>query len=188
MADSPKILVFAGSARRDSQNKKLAARAAAIAKGHGAAVTLIDLADYDAPIYSGDIESASGLPETMRQLKAQFASHDGFLISTPEYNGHVPPLLINCFSWASRAENEERSMVAFAGKKAGLMAASPGRLGGIRVLPRLRSTLADLGVMVVPGFVSLPGASKAFSDDGTLSEDVESSIAALVQRLTEAVK
>jgi len=115
-ADIPKIAVFAGSARNGSFNKKLAQAAATIAQSHGLSVTLLDLADYDAPIYNGDIETSTGLPESMRKLKAILASQDGFLISTPEYNGHVPPLLTNCFSWVSRKENDEQSMIAFDGK------------------------------------------------------------------------
>ena len=183
----PKIVVFAGSARSESFNKKLAATAASIAESKGLTVTLLDLADFDAPVYNGDIEAEAGLPESMRRLKTILTSHDGFLIATPEYNGHVPPLLSNCFSWVSRKENDEKSMIAFEGKTAGLMATSPGRLGGIRVLPRLRSTLADLGVMVVPGFVSVPSAMNAFDDEGVVSEDVSASITALVERLRDAI-
>lgn len=187
MAKAIKIAVFAGSARRDSFNKKLAKVAASIAEDQGFDVTLIDLADFEAPVYSGDIEADSGLPESMRKLKTILASQDGFLISTPEYNGHVPPLLVNCFSWASRTEGDEQGMIAFKGKKAGLMATSPGGLGGIRVLPRLRSTLADLGVMVVPGFVTVPKAMQAFDDNGAVSEDVAASISALAERLKDAI-
>ena len=82
MAKAIKIAVFAGSARRDSFNKKLAKVAASIAEDQGFDVTLIDLADFEAPVYSGDIEADSGLPESMRKLKTILASQDGFLIST----------------------------------------------------------------------------------------------------------
>ena len=183
----PTIVVFAGSARKDSFNKKLAKAAATIAESKGLNVTLLDLADFDAPVYNGDIEDASGLPESMRKLKAILVSHDGFLISTPEYNGHVPPLLVNCFGWASRPEGDEKGMIAYKGKVAGLMATSPGKLGGIRVLPRLRSTLSDLGIMVVPGFVSLPFAEEAFDDNDGVSEQIAASIGTLVERLKDAI-
>ncbi|OED44628.1 hypothetical protein AB833_01165 [Chromatiales bacterium (ex Bugula neritina AB1)] len=179
-----KLLVFSGSTRANSLNAKLAAAAAAIAQQQGADVTLINLADYPASIYNGDDETANGIPESIRQLKKIMAAHDGFIISSPEYNGHIPPLLSNTFSWASRAENDETGMVAYTGKKAAIMGASPGRLGGIRMLPRLRDTLAELGITVVPGFVTLPMATSAFADDGALTnEAAATSTHSLVQRL-----
>ena len=183
---TPKILIFAGSARTESINKKLATATAAIAKNSNATITLADLADYPAPVYNGDDEQATGIPPTMREFKSLMQNHDGFIVSTPEYNGHVPPLLCNTFSWISRSEGDEKGMVAFNGKKAAIMAASPGRLGGIRVLPRLRDTLAELGVVVAPGFVTVPQASSAFANDGLpADEQLTTQIKQLVDKLIE---
>ena len=164
-----KVLVFAGSTRKDSVNKKLAVVAADAARAAGGDVTLIDLADYPAPVYDGDFEANEGIPQTMRDLKALIASHDGMIIVTPEYNGFVPPVLVNSLDWVSRPEGDEASCAAFAGKKVAIAAASPGGMGGVRVIPRLRDFLAELGVMTVPGFVTLPGAYKAFDDNGKLT-------------------
>jgi len=78
-------------------------------------------------------------------------------------------------------------MVAFSGKKAAIMAASPGRLGGIRVIPRLRDTLAELGVVVVPGFVTVPSASSAFDENGNpTDEQLRNNIKQLVEKLITA--
>lgn len=181
-----KILVFAGSVRHASFNKQLAKAMAALARSAGAEITFVDLADYDAPLYSGDIEADSGIPQTMQDIKALMKQHDGFIIATPEYNGHVPPLLVNIFSWASRSTADEKGMVAFTGKHAAIVAASPGRLGGIRVIPRLRDMLAELGVTVVPGFVTVPQAMSAFNDDGSLKEPATENAIALVGRLIDA--
>lgn len=181
---STKLLAFAGSARTNSCNKKLAKAASVIA---GKSVNFIDLADYPAPVYNGDDEIANGLPQTMQQVKTLMQQHDGFIIATPEYNGHVPPLLCNVFSWISRKEGDEKSMVAFDGKYAAIMAASPGRLGGVRVIPRLRDTLAELGVTVVPGFVTVPSAYAAFDENGTPVDDqVTNNIQVLVTNLINA--
>ena len=166
-----RILVFAGSARSGSINKKLAIATAAIAEKTSAKVTFADLADYPAPVYNGDDETANGLPQTMRDFKKLVQQHDGFIVVSPEYNGHVPPLLVNTFGWISRTEDGEKGLVAFKGKKAAIMAASPGRLGGIRVIPRLRDSLAELGVVVVPGSITLPSAESAFDDNGNLADE-----------------
>lgn len=175
-----RLLVFAGSTRTDSCNKKLASAAAKIAQNSGANVTLADLADYPAAIYNGDDEATAGIPQTMREFKSLMQQHDAFIVASPEYNGHVPPLLVNTFSWISRSEGDEPGNIAFGGKKAAIMAASPGKLGGIRVIPRLRDTLAELGVVVVPGFVTLPSASSAFDDNEAPADE---QLAANIQRL-----
>ena len=93
-----KVLIFSGSTRTGSVNTKLAAVACQAAIDAGADATLIDLTNYPAGIYNGDEEAASGIPEAIRKLKKQMAQSDGFVIVTPEYNGHVPPLLGNTFS------------------------------------------------------------------------------------------
>ncbi len=183
-----KVLVFAGSTRKDSVNKKLAAVAADTVRSAGGDVTLIDLADYPAPVYDGDIEAGEGIPQTMRELKTLIASHDAMLIVTPEYNGFVPPVLVNSLDWASRPEGEEASCAVFTGKKVALAAASPGARGGVRVIPRLRDFLAELGTMIVPGFVTLPGAYQAFDENGKLTNAATvSRLEALVDRLLASI-
>ena len=70
----PKILAFSGSARLESWNKKLISYSASVLRSHGATVTLIDLRDFPMPIYDGDIESGSGIPENGLKLKALMMS------------------------------------------------------------------------------------------------------------------
>ena len=67
-----KILAFAGSARKDSWNKKIGQIAAEGAREKGAAVTWIDLKDYALPLMDQDLEEASGLPENAKKLKKLF--------------------------------------------------------------------------------------------------------------------
>ena len=86
---TPKILAFAGSARRDSFNKKLVRIAADSAREAGAEVTLIELEDYSLPLFNQDEEAASGLPPNGRKLKDLFLSHHGLLIASPEYNSSI---------------------------------------------------------------------------------------------------
>lgn len=164
-----KLLIFAGSARKASTNKKLAALAASTAEKAGAEVTLIDLADFDMPIYNGDIEAASGLPENARRLKKLFVEHDGFFIASPEYNSSISPLLKNALDWISRPHTEnEPGLWAFSGKIAALGSVAPGALGGLRGLVALRMMLGNIGVTVVPTQVAVPMGPSAFDADGAL--------------------
>ncbi|MEM7294476.1 MAG: NAD(P)H-dependent oxidoreductase [Pseudomonadota bacterium] len=166
-----KILAFAGSARKDSLNKKLARVAADYAQSSGADVTFIDLADFPMPLFDQDLESEHGLPEKAREFKQLLIEHDGFLIASPEYNSAYSALLKNVLDWASRAEtDDEPPLQAFRGKTAGLLATSPGGLGGIRGLVVLRMLLGNLGVNVFPDQLAVPNGFSAFAADGALTD------------------
>jgi len=160
----PKILAFSGSIRRDSWNRKLIQAAVGATRAAGGDVTLIDLADYPLPLYNGDLEDRDGLPDNALRLKALFKEHDAFLIASPEYNSSVPPLLKNTIDWVSREWQGESGLVPYQNKVAAIMGASPGALGGMRMLPHLRQILNTLGVLVLPGQFSLPHADKAFDE------------------------
>ena len=183
-----RILVFAGSARRDSLNKKLAREAARFAREAGAEATFIDLDDYPIPLYHGDLEAAEGMPENARKLRALFLAHDALLVASPENNSSVTALLKNTIDWLSRDLGEGRGddsgLAPWRGKVAGLMAASPGAFGGVRGLPHLRQVLATLGVTVLGTQVAVPRAHEAFGDDGRLADE---RVAKSVRALAEAV-
>ena len=171
MPVTPKILAFAGSAREGSYNKKLIRVAAKAAQKAGAQVTLIDLKDYPMPLMSEDLEAKDGMPEFAKKIKELMRSHDGFLISTPEYNSSMPPLLKNTIDWASRKESkEETPLIAYKEKIGAVLSASPGALGGLRSLMTLRAILSHVGVLVIPQQHALAKAHEAFNDDGTLKD------------------
>ena len=169
--NQPKILAFAGSTSTGSFNKKLVAIAADGARSAGAQVTSIDLRDFPMPLYDADLETASGLPENARKFKNLLREHDGLLISSPEYNSSISAVLKNAIDWASRAESDdEPPVVAFKGKVAALMSASPGGLGGLRGLVHLRSILGNIGIIVLPDQVSISSAHEAFDESGKLKD------------------
>ena len=183
-----KILAFAGSTRHDSWNQKLVQAAAAAARRAGAEVTLLDLKDYPLPLYNGDLEAKEGLPEPAQRLKSLFKAHDGLLIAGPEYNSSVSPLLKNTLDWISREWHGESGLVPYQNKVAAIMAASPGALGGMRMLPHLRQILNTLGVLVLPSQLSVPKVTEAFTQDGSLkSPDRLLELVAELVRVSEAV-
>ncbi len=167
-----KILAFAGSARKDSFNKKLVAIAAEGASQAGAEVTLIDLADYPMPLFNEDLEKEQGIPETALAFKQLLIEHDAILISSPEYNSAFSPLLKNVIDWASRASSEnEPPLAAYRGKHVVIMSTSPGALGGMRGLVFLRMLLGNLGMVVLPEQQAVGNAYKVFNEDGSLNDD-----------------
>lgn len=169
--DGPHILAFAGSARRESYNRQLVRVAAEGARAAGARVTLLDLKDYPLPLFDEDLERDEGTPENATKLKQLFLEHDGLLIATPEYNSSITPLLKNTIDWVSRSAEGESPLAAYQGKVAGLMAASPGGLGGLRGLVHLRSILSNIGVIVLPDQSAIPRAFEAFDEYGQLKDE-----------------
>ncbi|MBD3278841.1 MAG: FMN reductase [Candidatus Aegiribacteria sp.] len=186
MAD---ILAFAGSTREGSYNRKLIKIAAGGAEEAGARVDLVELIDYPMPIMNQDLEEREGMPEKAREFKKLMLQSRGLLISAPEYNSSVTPLLKNVLDWASRSESpDEKPLLAYRNKIAVIMSASPGRLGGMRGLVVLRLMLWNLGVTVLPATRSISGADEAFDEYGSLkSGRQQKAVMRLGRILAEAV-
>jgi NAD(P)H-dependent FMN reductase len=160
-----KLLVFAGSLRSDSCNKKFAREAMRLAKEADAECEFVDLKEYPMPVYDGDIEATSGIPQTTSALGKKIAAVDALIISTPEYNGSIPGPLKNVIDWLSRDKP-----VSMSGKYLLLLAASPGALGGVRSLWHSRQPFEVLGVHVFPDMQGLPDAYNAFDEQGKLKD------------------
>ncbi len=152
------VLVFAGSTRDGSYNKKLALESAAIAKEMGAKVTVIDLKDYSMPFYNADLEKNEGMPKNAKRFRNAMISNQVIIIAAPEYNASIPALLKNVLDWASRSEEGAYSQEAFKGKKFVIMSASPGRGGGAKGLVHLRAIIEVLGGEVIEKQVTIPQA------------------------------
>ncbi|MAY70707.1 NADPH-dependent FMN reductase [Halomonas litopenaei] len=172
MSDTrPRILVFAGSAREDSFNKRLARLMAQRIDELGGQATFVDLRDFPMPIYDGDLEAGEGLPEHASRLKRMFMEHQGLAIASPEYNGFITPLLKNTIDWVSRPDGDLGALEPYQHKVAAIVGASPGGLGGLRALPLLRQLLSNIGVTVLPDQLAVGGAGSAFHEDGSLADE-----------------
>jgi NAD(P)H-dependent FMN reductase len=169
MTIQPTILVFAGSAREGSYNKKLARVVSEALQAAGAKVTLVDLRDFPMPLFDQDLEAA-GDPAPVTALKTLMKQADGFVISSPEHNSTYSALLKNTIDWASRKREGETALQCFAGKAALLVSASPGQLGGLRGLLALRALLGNLRVLVSPDQLAVSSAHTAFREDGSLAD------------------
>lgn len=185
MSTRPRILAFGGSLRQGSWNHKLVDVAADAARSAGADVTVIRLSDFPMPILNEDDEKANGLPDHARALRDLFRSHQGLMISSPEYNSSVSAALKNAIDWVSRPEEGRPPLDCFAGKVAGLLSASPGALGGLRGLVHLRAILGNIQVLVHPNQYALGNASQAFVDDGKRLKD--DAAQKTVERLAKAL-
>lgn len=171
MADSVRLLFFAGSIREGSINRKLAEAARNMAAERGHEAHIISLADYDMPIFNADLEKREGPPEAAFRLMELMKTFPGIFIAGPEYNASITPLLKNTIDWLSRAESRVQPPGSlFKTRAFGLGSASNGAYGGMRGLITLRQVLAlsSLGAMVIPEQVAVGSASSAFDETGAL--------------------
>lgn len=174
--NSPRIVVMAGSSRREALSRKVAAACIAPLAAAGADVDLVELADHPAPLYNGDLEVESGLPEGIVRLQRRLAAADGLLVVNPEYNGSITPLLKNALDWCSRPNPADRARsggAVYAGRAAAVVGTSPGALGGMRVLFHVRDILGYLGMQVIPQQLAIGKAGEAVGDDGCLRDPAQ---------------
>lgn len=127
-----KTLIFAGSTRQNSFNRRLATAAASMARDAGAEVSHIELGNFDVPMYNADLE-ANGTPADVVRLKELFYAHPAWIICSPEYNGSYTALLKNTIDWVSSPIKSDPAWSSgtkpFTGKVVGMLSASNGALG-----------------------------------------------------------
>ncbi len=172
-----KILAFGASNSRNSINKQLAAYAAA--QVEEAAITLIDLNDFEMPIYGVDREEEEGIPSLAHDFKALIEAHDLLVISMAEHNGSYTVAFKNLLDWTSRIEQK-----LWAGRPIFMLSTSPGKRGGASVLETASVRAGFMGGEVVATF-SLPSFRHNFSaEEGILDTE----LAASFQQELEKVK
>ena len=159
-----RYLVFSASLRPGSVNAKLAQLAAGAIAQHGGTVDLAALSAFDSPSYNQDVQTHAGFPPGATELRRRLEVNDGFVITSPEYNGSMPGVLKNLIDWVSRFKPQP-----FNGKHALLLSASPSMAGGNRGLWALRVPLEHLGARVYPDMFSLAQAHQAFDPQGKIA-------------------
>ncbi len=170
-----KILAFGGSSSRHSINKKLAVYAAGLFSD--ATVEVIDLNDFELPVFSVDKEA--NMPELVFKFAQKIDECDLIVLSLAEHNGNYSAAFKNIFDWTSRIPERK----VFADKKIFLMATSPGARGGSSVLEIATKRFPFNGGVVVSSF-SLPNFHQNFKDGvGITNPDLDKQLKDLVQKV-----
>lgn len=158
-----KIVGFTGSLRTGSYNKS-ALRAAAKLMPQDASLEILDIAAL--PFFNEDVEKI-GLPPEVKKFKDSLETADAVLISTPEYNYSIPPVLKNALDWASRGEK-----LPLYGKPLAIMSASTGIFGGARVQYHLRQVCVTLNLIPLSKpEVFIMKAAEKFDENGNLKDE-----------------
>ena len=143
-----KILVFAGSSSKTSINKQLAVYAAQ--QFQNATLDILDLNDYEMPVFSVDKEKENGIHNLAHDFYNKIGSADLIVVSLAEHNGAYSSAFKNILDWTSRINNK-----TFQQKPMLLLATSPGARGGATVLDIASKRFPFQGAEV-KGTFSLP--------------------------------
>lgn len=190
MVGRPAILAISGSLREHSYSRRIVQSAMSGARAAGAEVTFADLRRFPMPIYSPDDHERNGFDAHALLFQGLLTGHDGFLISSPEYNGSLPAVLKNAIDWASRPSGRYERDSVYRGKFAAIMTASPGSFGGVRSLAHLRGVLTSLGVNVLSREIAVPLVAEKFDGDSEQMRDANTklSLEKLGESLVEVIR
>lgn len=170
-----KIVAFGASPSKNSINKKLASYSASLFKN--AEVEVLDLNDYQMPIFTVDIEVEIGQHPIAQVFLDKIATADILVVSLAENNGNYSVAFKNIFDWCTRINGK-----VFQGKPMLLMATSPGGRGGATVLEIAKNAFPRYGAEVKATF-SLPSFNDNFDvEKGKISNvDFDESLKELVR-------
>ena len=174
-----KIIALGGSNSKKSINKTLATYAAG--RIENADVNVLDLNDFELPLYSIDLETESGIPASAMKFEELIKSADGIVLSVAEHNGLFSAAFKNIFDWMSRIDKN-----VWQNKPMLLMATSPGARGGANVLRTSKELLPYFGGKIIADF-SLPSFYENFSPEGLKHQGLNDSLNQKITMLQEAM-
>jgi NAD(P)H-dependent FMN reductase len=175
-----KLLAFAASNSKKSINKQLVTYAASLLKG--ADVEVLDLNDYEMPLFSVDKEEELGHPALAKAFLAKIAACDALIISFAEHNGTYSVAYKNIFDWCSRAGGK-----VFQNKPLVLLATSPGARGGASVLAAATNSMPFfagqvMATLSIPSFFDNFDLEKGILKNEDLKQQLIQAVACLKEQ------
>ncbi|MGV9003131.1 NADPH-dependent FMN reductase [Flavobacterium sp.] len=171
-----KIIAFAGSSSKNSINKQLATYATSLFDTVD--VEILDLNDYEMPLFSVDNEKENGFPDAAFQFLSKIESADLLVISLAEHNGAYSTAFKNIFDWTSRINSK-----IFQSKKMLLMATSDGDRGGSSVLEIAKNRFPRHDAEIV-GVFSLPNFSANFDKEkGITNKELNDALVEIIKQI-----
>jgi chromate reductase len=170
-----KIIAFAGSPSKKSINKKLVTYASGLFEN--AEVEVLDLNDYEMPLFSVDKEAEIGQHPLAKAFLEKIATADILVVSLAENNGNYSAAFKNTVDWCSRINPK-----IFQDKPMLLMATSPGARGGASVLELAKNNFPRFNADIKAVF-SLPDFNDNFDVEANVISNAE-----LDNQLKEIIK
>jgi NAD(P)H-dependent FMN reductase len=175
-----KIIAFGASNSKTSINKELATYTANLFKEYSAEI--LDLNEYEMPIYSKDLEEKNGIPQLTKDFYNKLGTADLIIISFAEYNGAYTSAFKNIFDWTTRHEGK-----MFQNKPMLLMATSPGERGGQTVLDMAKNRI-PFHDGEIKGDFSLPNFEQNFdTTQGITNADLKKDLLKIVEHIQSTI-
>jgi NAD(P)H-dependent FMN reductase len=171
------IIAFAGSDSKTSINKQLSGYAASLVKG--VEVTLLDLNDFDLPLYSMNLELSDGIPADAHKFLEHIKSTDGVVLSLAEHNGTYATVFKNLFDWMSRIDGK-----LWSDKPMLLLSTSPGPRAGATGLEIAKGRFGFMGGNIV-GTFSLPSFGDNFTEGKVTNKELNEQLLQEVAQFSE---
>jgi NAD(P)H-dependent FMN reductase len=155
-----KVTCFAASSSRSSINKQFVTYAAGLVEG--AEVEILDLNDFELPLFSIDREAELGQPKLAQEFLDKIHRSDALIISFAEHNGSYSAAYKNLYDWISRIEAK-----VYKDKRMVLLATSPGGRGARSVLDLALAQIPRFGGDI-RGSVSMPAFYDSFDSESAV--------------------
>src|SRR2546423_11139042 len=157
------VVAIVGSLRKESFTLKVAN---AFAKLAPAALKLDVTTLHGISFFNQDLEAAP--PADWLAFREKLQKSNGVLFITPEYNRSISGVLKNAIDVGSRPYGKS----SFLGKPTGIVANSPGALGGVAAAKHLQNILPGItGPMLGQPEIYLNAVGDAFDDQGNLTKE-----------------
>ena len=176
-----KVIAFAGSNSSTSINKRLATYAASLLDKNEIEIEILDLNDYDLPMFGVDLEKKIGSPDNAGKFLEKIRTSDGVIVSLAEHNGAYSAVFKNLYDWMSRIEKNlwyDKPML--------LMAASTGGRGGASVLEIAEGKFPRMGAKIVASY-SFPSFNDNFKDGTIINNELEKKLRERVSEFENAI-
>ncbi|MDH4471024.1 MAG: NAD(P)H-dependent oxidoreductase [Fluviicola sp.] len=157
------IIAFAASTSKASINKQLVAHT--LTHFSESETTLLDLNNYEVPLFSVDLEKEIGHPEAAARFIADLSPADLIIVSMAEHNGNYTAAFKNLFDWCSRIEPK-----IFKDKPLFLMSTSTGGYGGKNALGAAETRFPRHGAEILETF-SLPSFGTNFNAETGITDE-----------------
>lgn len=169
---SPHVVGICGSLRDGSYTRLGIERALESAADHGASTTLVDLREYDLPVFDADARDVGDAERLRRELQAA----DSILLGTPMYHGSYAAPLKNALDYCGFDEFEDTTV--------GLLAVAGGSFP-TGALDHLRGVCRSLNAWVLPHQAAIPSARNQFEDGELIDEKLAQRVDVLGRRAVE---
>ncbi len=173
-----KIIAFSGSNSSASINQSLIRATAKMNQ----LIEVIDIREYDAPVYGMDLEKEKGIPQTISHLLEKLSTADAYIVATPEHNSLMPAFFKNILDWISRTGEKP-----FSGPTI-ILSTSQGGGGGAQAAAVIEKVLPYAGAEIV-GIFSLPNFNDNFDreNEEILNPEKKAELDELIQKLMTAL-